>query len=52
MPQHAAACRSGRFLGLLVGFLKHAAACRSEPFFENSVDVDAAANAAANADAA
>ena len=62
MPQHAAACRSGRFLGLLVGFLKHAAACRSmlqhaaacrsELFFENSADAAAAADAAANADAA
>ena len=33
-PQHAAACRSTRFLELHIGVLKHAAACRSIHFFE------------------
>ena len=33
-PQHAAACRSTRFLELHIGVWKHAAACRSIQFFE------------------
>ena len=33
-PQHAAACRSTRFLGLHIGVWKHAAACCSIQFFE------------------